>query len=61
MEKSDLYSLNESIFKRIQEDRKKKEAETKAYFDGMEKGADMMTDAVRDYLAKEAFKGGVQG
>lgn len=60
MEKKELYSISEKLYKKIQEDRKKKESETKAYFDGMEKGADMMTNAIRDYLNIEALKGGVE-
>lgn len=57
MDKQVLYTLDEKIYKQIQEDRKKKEAENKAYFDGMEKGAELMMKAVRDYLTNEAKKG----
>jgi len=53
MDKQELYKLDEILYKQIQEDRKKKEAENKAYFDGVEKGADMMMKAVRDFLTKE--------
>lgn len=60
MNKQDLYSLDEIVYKKIQEDRKKKEAENKSYFDGMEKGAELLMKAVRDYLTKEAESGGVQ-
>ena len=58
MDKQDLYALDETIYKQIQSDRKNKEIENKAYFDGMEKGAEMMMKAVRDYLTNEAMKGG---
>ena len=57
MEKNDLYWLDEVVYKQIQADRRKKEEENKAYFDGMEKGAEMMMKAVRDFLTKEGMKG----
>ena len=60
MDKQDLYALDETIYRQIQADRKNKEIENKAYFDGMEKGAEMMMKAVRDYLTNEAMKGGVE-
>lgn len=60
MDKQDLYALDEAIYKQIQIDRRNKEIENKAYFDGMEKGAEMMMKAVRDYLTNEAKKGGAQ-
>lgn len=53
MDRQELYKLDEMLYKQIQEDRKKKEAKTKAYFDGVEKGAEMMMKMVRDFLAKE--------
>lgn len=58
MDKQDLYALDEAIYKQIQIDRKNKEIENKAYFDGMEKGAEIMMKAVRDYLTNEGKKGG---
>ena len=58
MDKQDLYDLDDEIYKQIQIDRKKKEIENKAYFDGMEKGAEMMMKAVRDYLTNERKKNG---
>lgn len=57
MDKQDLYALDEAIYKQMQIDRKNKEIESKAYFDGMEKGAEMMMKAVRDYLTNEDKKG----
>lgn len=60
MDKQDLYAIDETVFKKIQEDRKKKEAENKTYFDGMEKGVELMMKAVRDYLNKEAENIGAQ-
>lgn len=60
MDKKDLYALDAALYAQIQEDRKKKEAETKAYFDGVEKGVDLMVKAVRDFMNNEANKGGVQ-
>jgi hypothetical protein len=53
MDKQDLYKLDEILYKDIQEQRKKKEAENKAFFDGMEKGAEMMMKRVRDFLTAE--------
>ena len=58
MDKQDLYALDDAIYKQIQIDRKNKEIENKAYFDGMEKGAEMMMKAVRDYLTNERKKNG---
>ena len=60
MNKQDLYSLDEIVYKKIQEDRRKKEAENNAYFDGMEKGAELFMKTVRDYLSKESESGGVK-
>ena len=53
MDKQELYKLDEILYKQIQEDRKKKEAENKAYFDGVEKGAELMMKKVRDFLSEE--------
>lgn len=61
MDRNDLCWLDEVVYKQIQEDRRKKEAENKAYFDGMEKGAEMMFKAVKEHLKKEEQKGGEQG
>ncbi len=58
MDKQDLYRLDEVTYKRIQEEKRKAEVETKAYFDGMEKGADMMMKAVRDFLSTEQTQKG---
>lgn len=60
MDKQELYALDEIIYKQIQIDRKNKEKENKAYFDGMEKGAEIMMKAVREFLTEEAKKGGEQ-
>lgn len=57
MDNNDLYWLDEVVYKQIQADRRKKEAENKAYFDGMEKGAEMMMKAVKEHLSKETLKG----
>ena len=53
MDKQDLYKLDEILYKQIQEQRKNKEAENKAFFDGMEKGAEVMMKKVRDFLTAE--------
>lgn len=53
MDKQDLYSLDEVVYKQIQQIKRDRENETKAYIDGMEKGADMMMKAVRDFITKE--------
>ena len=58
MNRQDLYAIDETVYKQIQEDRKKKELETKAFFDGMEKGADMMRKIISDYLIDEEKKEG---
>lgn len=60
MDKQALYALDDIICKQIRADRQKKEAENKAYFDGMEKGAELMMKAVRDYLTNEDEKGGAE-
>lgn len=60
MDKQDLYALDEDVYRQIQAEKRKKEAENKAYFDGMEKGAEMMMKSVRDYLQKEEMKGGAE-
>lgn len=60
MDKKDLYAIDEMLFKQIQEDRKKKEAETKAYYDGVEKGVDLMVKAVREFMDNESEKGGAE-
>lgn len=54
MDKQDLFKLGEILYKQIQEQRKQKEAENKAFFDGVEKGAEVMMKKVRDFLAEEA-------
>ena len=56
MDNNDLSWLDEGIYKQIQVERRNKEAENKAYFDGMEKGAEMMFRAVREHLKKEQRK-----
>lgn len=53
MKKSELYAIDTIVFKQIQEDKKKTEATNKAYFEGMEKGADLFCKAIRDFLNKE--------
>ncbi len=60
MDKQELYALDEIIYKQIQIDRKNKEKENKAYFDGMEKGAEIMMKAVREFLTEEAKKSGAK-
>lgn len=60
MNKQDIYSLDEIVYKKIQENKEKKEEENKAYFDGMEKGAELFMKTVRDYLSKESESGGVK-
>ena len=60
MKKSELYDIDKIIFEQIQEEKKKTEAENKAYFEGMEKGADLFCKAVRDFLNKEDEKGGAE-
>jgi hypothetical protein len=58
MNTQDLNNLDVIICNKIMADRKKKEAETKAFFDGMEEGAEMMRKAVRDFLNNEEEKEG---
>lgn len=58
MDTQKLYELDSVVYQQIQEDKKRKELENIAYFEGMEKGADMMMKAVRNYLIDESKKGG---
>lgn len=58
MDTQKLYEIDSIIYQQIQEDRKRKELENIAYFEGMEKGADMMMKAVRNYLIDEKKRGG---
>lgn len=53
MKRSELYAIDTIVFKQIQEDKKKTEATNKAYFEGMEKGAELFCKAIRDFLNKE--------
>lgn len=56
MDNNDLNWLDEVIYKQIQVERRNKDNENKAYFDGMEKGAEMMFKAVKEHLNKEQRK-----
>lgn len=56
MNKQDLYKLDDIIYQQIQAQKKQKENENKAYFEGMEKGADLMMKKVRDFLNEEEIK-----
>lgn len=56
MNRNDLYQIDEAVYRRIQEEKQKKEAATKAYFEGMEQGAEMMRKAVNEYLMREEVK-----
>ena len=56
MDNNDLSWIDEVIYKQIQVERRNKEAENKAYFDVMVKGAEMMFRAVREHLKKEQRK-----
>lgn len=58
MTKDDLYSLDTVVYNQISEERKVKEKELKAYFSGMEKGADMMLKAVKNFIENEQQNGG---
>ena len=57
MDKQALYSLDSEVYKQIQILRKQKEEENKAYFDGMEQGADMMVKVIKEYIN---LKGGAE-
>ena len=48
-----LYEIENEVDKQIQDIKKDKELETKAFIDGMEKGAELMFKAVREELRKE--------
>lgn len=52
-----LHELDALVYQQIQVDKKQKELEHIAYYEGMQKGADMMMRAVRNYLLDEK-KGG---
>ena len=56
MDKQDLYKLDDIIYQQIQDQKKQKETENKAYFEGMEKGAELMMKKVRDFLNEEEIK-----
>ena len=56
MDKQDLYKLDDIIYQQIQDQKKQKEMENKAYFEGMEKGAELMMKKVRDFLNEEETK-----
>lgn len=56
MNKQDLYKLDEILYLQIQDQKKQKEAENKAFFEGMEKGAELMMKKVRDFLNEEETK-----
>ena len=60
MDKQELYSIDDAIYKQIQEERKRKEVENKIYFDGMEKGAELLMKAVRAALDKETTDKGLK-
>ena len=47
-----LYDIEGEIFKKIQGIKKEREQETKAFIDGMEKGADLMFNAIREGLKR---------
>ena len=52
-----LHELDSIVYQQIQAEKKQKELEHIVYYEGMEKGADMMMRAVRNYLLDEK-KGG---
>lgn len=56
-----LRELDALVYQQIQADKKRKELENRAYFEGMEKGADMMMHAVMNRLLEERQKGGGEG
>ena len=58
MNTQDLNKLDVIICNKIMADRDKKEAEIKAFFNGMAEGAEMMRKAVRDFLINEEDKEG---
>ena len=48
-----LYEVDKNVWHEIQEIKRKREEETKAFIDGMEKGADLMLKRVKEYLKKD--------
>lgn len=48
-----LYEIESEVDKQIQDIKKARELETKAFVDGMKKGAELMFKAVREELKKE--------
>ena len=50
---NELYELDKNVFEEIQEIKKQRELETKAFIDGMEKGADLMLKKVKKFLKNE--------
>ena len=47
-----LYELDNEVYKHIQRIKNDREKETKAFIEGMEKGADLMMKAVREELRR---------
>ena len=58
MNTQNLQELDMIVYQQIEADKKRKELENIAYFEGMQKGADMMMRAVRNYLMDEKQRGG---
>lgn len=50
MDKQTLYLIDEEVYKQIMLERKQKEAENEAYFNGMEQGVEMMLKAIKEHL-----------
>jgi hypothetical protein len=51
---NELYDLETKAWEEIQEIKRVRELETKAFIDGMEKGADLMMKKVKGFLNNKA-------
>jgi len=51
---NELYELDKCIWEEIQEIKRRREDETKAFIEGMEKGAELMLKKVKGFLNREA-------
>lgn len=48
-----LYEIDTEVYKQIQDIKKKRELENKAFIEGMEQGAELMVKAIREELRSE--------
>ena len=54
MNLNELYEIERTVSHKMQVLKEKKEAETKAFIEGVDRGIDLMYSAIREALMKEA-------